>query len=65
MDEYTNYLIEALENAETDEERHDLIKKCLRHRPDVKAFMAAMILSDAEQQQAAFELLKPHDGKIS
>lgn len=69
MDEYTAYLLDALENAETDQERHDLIVKCLQHRPDVKRLMWEIITMEPQEQAQTInlynEILKPHTGKAS
>ena len=69
MDEYTAYLYDALQNAETKEEQHELIVKVLKHRPDVKQLMTELILMEPQQQAQAVnlcnEILKPHTGKAS
>lgn len=69
MDEYTAYLYDALQNAETKEERHELIVKVLKHRPDIKQLMTELILMEPQQQAQAInlatEMIKPHTGKAS
>lgn len=69
MDEYTAYLADALEQAETDEERHELIVKVLKHRPDIKRLFAELLAMEPQEQAQTVnlynEILKPHTGKAS
>lgn len=69
MDNYTAYLADALENAETEQERHELIVKILKHRPDIHRLMSELVQMEPQRQAKAInicnEILKPHTGKAS
>ena len=64
MNMYDQYLLEELELAETKEERIDIIKRILEHRPDIKALMSGLLFMEQSKQDEAInmlnETLKPH-----
>ena len=61
---YDEYLMEELEQAETDEEKRDAIVNILKHRPEIRALMTAFVNMDDREQLNALnvftEATKPH-----
>lgn len=57
-------LLMELEQAETDEEKHNAIVKILKHRPALKSLMQDLIYMEQKEQDQEIHLyteaLKPH-----
>lgn len=64
MNIYDEYLLAELEQAETDEEKHNAIVKILKHRPALKDLMQELVFMEQKEQDQAIHLyteaLKPH-----
>lgn len=69
MDEYTAYLAEALEQAETKEEQKAIIAQILKRRPMLYRLFAELLAMEPQEQAQTVhlynEMLKPHTGKAS
>lgn len=69
MDEYTAYLYDALQNAETKEEQKAIIAQILKRRPALYRLFAELLAMEPQQQAQAInlatEMIKPHTGKAS
>lgn len=69
MDEYTAYLADALEQAETAEERKAIIAEILKRRPTLYRLFAELLAMEPQEQAQTVnlynEILKPHTGKAS
>lgn len=64
MDKNYELLIEALEQAETPEEKHDAIVAILKARPKIKEIMWNILMMEKKEQEQTIrlynEILKPH-----